>query len=275
MAAIDAPIGIIDSGVGGLTTLQQVSQLLPGENIIYCGDNGNAPYGNRTGEEIVALTRKMLDFLAGRGVKMVAVACNTISATFDTPGLMGYEKDYDFPILSIIRAAAEDVVRLKYTEVGVIATEFTVYSGCYGMLIDKLDPSFHVYGEPSEKLAALIEQGDLTSPAIDKEVASHVDNLLGAHPHVRDIVLGCTHYPIVESVFRQHAPHCAFVNPARDQARQIRIRLQEAGLLFHGQHDAVGSLEINTSGTSPVYTTVLSELGISREYSLNQIHFGA
>ncbi|MGW9630936.1 glutamate racemase [Agromyces sp. NPDC055520] len=275
MVTTQSPIGVIDSGVGGLTTVAQLSKLLPGENIIYCGDNGNAPYGNRSGEEIVELTKQMLTFLAEHEVKMVAVACNTISATFDTPSLAGYENQFGFPVLSIIRSAAEDVVQLMYTQVGVIATAFTVASGCYGTLIDDLESDIRVYGEPSEKLAALIEQGDLTSPAIAAEVQLHVDNLMGAHPKVKDIVLGCTHYPIVENIFEQKAPHVAFINPAEAQARAIRVHLTEAGLLHHGNNDFVGSLHINTSGGRPVYDTVLSELNVTRDYTLCQVDFSS
>ncbi len=275
MADQKSPIGVIDSGVGGLTTLAQLSTLLPGESIIYCGDNHNAPYGNRSGEEIVELTKKMLAYLAERDVKMVAVACNTISSTFDTPGLAGYQDEYGFPVLSIVRAAAEDIVSLRYTRVGVIATAFTIASGCYGKLINELDPKIEVFGEPSEKLAALIEQGDLHSPAIDAEVGKHVTNLMSAHPDVKDIVLGCTHYPIVEGIFKSKAPHVAFLNPAQSQARAVRVQLSDAGLLYHGQHSAVGTLEINTSGDKPVYDTVISELGITRDWTLNQIDFSA
>jgi len=275
MVTSKSPIGVIDSGVGGLTTVAQLSKLLPGENIIYCGDNGNAPYGNRSGTQIVELTKKMLTYLAEQDVKMVAVACNTISATFDTPGLAGYEKQYGFPVLSIIRSAAEDVVNLKYTRVGVIATAFTIASQCYPKLIDQLESDIQVFGEPSEKLAALIEKGDLTSPAIDQEVGMHVANLMGAHPEVKDIVLGCTHYPIVEGVFKSKAPHVAFINPAEAQARAIRVHLSDAGLLHHGDHDTVGSLHINTSGSRPVYETVLSELNVTRDYTLDVVDFGA
>lgn len=275
MVTAQSPIGVMDSGVGGLTTVAQLSRLLPGENIIYCGDNANAPYGNRPGEEIVALTTTMLDFFAEHDVKAVAVACNTISSTFDTPGLAGYENVYDFPVLSIVRAAAHDVADLKYTTVGVIATAFTVASKCYNTLIDELDPDIQVYGEPSARLAALIEKGDLASPDIEHEVGMHVDNLLGAHPDIRDIVLGCTHYPIVEKVFQRKAPHVAFINPAQAQARAVRIHLKDAGLLWHGQHDDVGTLHINTSGEAPVYQTVLAELGVTRDYTLTQVDFGA
>lgn len=270
-----SPIGVIDSGVGGLTTVAQLSTLLPGENIVYCGDNGNAPYGNRSGEEIVELTKNMLAFLAEKDVKMVAVACNTISSTFDLPEFAGYEQQYGFPVLSIIRSAAEDVVKLGYTKVGVIATAFTIASECYPALIDKLEGDIAVYGEPSERLAALIEQGDLKSPAIDAEVSGHVANLLGAHPDVRDIVLGCTHYPIVEDIFQAKAPHVAFINPAEAQARAVRVHLNGEGLLLHGQHDTVGILDINTSGGRVVYETVLAELNVTREFSLNVVEFTA
>lgn len=268
-----SPIGVIDSGVGGLTTVAQLSKLLPGESIVYCGDNGNAPYGNRSGEEIVELTKNMLAFLAERNVKMVAVACNTISSTFDLPEFAGYEQQFGFPVLSIIRSTAEDVVTLGYTKVGVIATAFTIASKCYPTLIDELEGDIDVYGEPSEKLAALIEKGDLKSLAIDQEVSTHLRNLLGAHPDVRDIVLGCTHYPIVEDIFQAKAPHVAFINPAEAQARTVRVHLNEAGLLFHGQHDTVGTLDINTSGTRPVYDTVLGELNVTRGFNLNVVDF--
>lgn len=272
---LSSPIGVIDSGVGGLTTVAQLSSLLPGENIIYCGDNGNAPYGNRSGEEIVELTTNMLAFLADQNVKLVAVACNTISSTFDLPEFAGYEKQFGFPVLSIIRSAAEDVVALRYTKVGVIATAFTIASKCYPTLIDELEGDIDVYGEPSEKLAALIEQGDLKSPAIDADVGNHVANLLGAHPDVRDIVLGCTHYPIVESIFQAKAPHVAFINPAEAQARAVRVNLKSAGLLYHGHHESVGSLDINTSGSRPVYDTVLGELNVTRPFSLNVVDFAS
>ncbi|WP_407316817.1 glutamate racemase [Isoptericola halotolerans] len=274
MAGKSAPIGVIDSGVGGLTTVKQLSDLLPGEDIVYCGDNGNAPYGNRTGGEIVDLTKNMLAFLVDHDVKTVAVACNTISSTFDVPAYAGYEAAYGFPVLSIIRAAAADVARMRYTSAGVIATAFTIASGCYDEIIHRLDPGIEVYGEPSRRLAELIERGDLSSPEIDQEVGAHVAALVQAHA-VRDIILGCTHYPIVENVFRRHAPHVAFINPAKDQARDVRLHLSERGLLQHGAHDVVGGLSIYSSGTEQIYRTVLAELGTGRPYTFHQVDFAS
>ncbi|OTG85255.1 glutamate racemase [Acinetobacter sp. ANC 4558] len=269
MYSLDAPIGVIDSGVGGLTSVKEILNLLPGENIIYCGDNLNAPYGNRSADEIIALTKKMLNFLQSKNVKLVAVACNTISSTFESKEYEGYEKNFNFPILSVIEPAAEDVIRQHYKSVGVIATEFTIQTGCHKQLIQKMDPTIQVYGEPSKNLAMLIEQGDLNNPAIHNDIKQHIANLLSQHP-LKEIVLGCTHYPIVQNIFESIAPNIKFINPARDQAISVKKHLKLLNIL---NPNISGTLEINTSGTSEIYTTILNELEINKDYSLNIIEF--
>lgn len=269
MINAQSPIGVIDSGVGGLTSVKEILNILPGENIIYCGDNGNAPYGNRTADDIIGLTKKMLEFLHSKNVKMVAVACNTISSTFESDKYKGYENQFPYPILSIIKPAAEDVARQQYKEVGIIATVFTIQTGCHKQLIQEIDPSIHVYGEPSENLAMLIERGNLQDPAIRQDVDKHVKNLLSAHA-LKEIVLGCTHYPIVQNMFEAAAPGVKFINPARDQALDIRKYLKEKQLLNPASN---GSLEINTSGGAEIYTTVLGELEISKPHTLNVRNF--
>lgn len=264
-----SPIGVIDSGVGGLTSVKEILNLLPGEDIVYCGDNGNAPYGNRTADDIIALTKKMLGFLDTKEVKLVAVACNTISSTFEADKYKGYEDQFPYPILSIIKPAAEDAARQKYKEVGVIATVFTIQTGCHKQLIQEIDPSIQVYGEPSENLAMLIEKGNLEDPAIRQDVNRHVKNLLAAHP-LKEIILGCTHYPIVQDMFEAAAPGVKFINPARDQALDIRKYLKDKNLLNPGTD---GTLEINTSGGAEIYKTVLGELAIDKPHSLNITKF--
>lgn len=264
-----SPIGVIDSGVGGLTSVKEILDILPGENVIYCGDNGNAPYGNRTADDIIGLTKKMLEFLDSKNVKMVAVACNTISSTFESEKYRDYAKQFPYPILSIIRPAAEDVTRQKYKDVGVIATVFTIQTGCHKQLIQEIDPTINVYGEPSENLAMLIEKGNLEDVAIRQDVEKHVHNLLSAHP-LKEIVLGCTHYPIVQNLFEQVAPDVKFINPARDQALDIRRYLRGKNLL---NTSTEGSLEINTSGGAEIYKTILGEIGIVKKHTLNVTKF--
>lgn len=264
------PIGVIDSGVGGLTSVAELRKLLPNEDIIYCGDNGNAPYGNRTGQNIVELTKRIFAFLDKQQVKAVAVACNTISSTFDSSEYGFYEKGLSFPVVSVIKPAVEDVLQKKYAEVGVVATVFTIKTGCHKQMIQARNPRISVYGEPSENLAELIEQGDLSSPAIQSDVKKHVNNLLSEHPNLQDIILGCTHYPIVQSVFEKAAPNVTFINPARDQAEALKQLLHERNLL---QKDHQGEMSIYTSGSEPVYHAVLAELGISPASKIHTVRF--
>lgn len=269
MFTTDSPIGIIDSGVGGLTSVKEILNLLPGENIIYCGDNANAPYGNRSAGDIINLTKKMLTFLQAKKVKLVAVACNTISSTLESAQYSSYASYFPYPILSIIEPAAEDVIRQQYKNVGVIATEFTIKTGCYKQLIQKMDPSIEVFGEPSRNLAMLIEKGNINDSTIHADIEQHISHLLSLHP-LNEIVLGCTHYPIVQKLFEAAAPGIKFINPARDQALSIKKHLQILNLLNPATS---GTLEINTSGGAEIYKTILSELGITKTNTLNIMQF--
>ena len=269
MFTSNSPIGVIDSGVGGLTSVKEILNLLPGENIIYCGDNANAPYGNRSADDIINLTKKMLTFLQSKNVKLVAVACNTISSTFESAQYSSYASNFPYPILSIIEPAAEDVIRQQYKNVGVIATEFTIKTGCHKQLIQKMDPTINVFGEPSKNLAMLIEKGNINDPAIRADIEQHVNHLLSLHP-LKEIVLGCTHYPIVQKLFEAAAPGVKFINPARDQALSIKKHLQVLNLLNPATS---GTLEINTSGGAEIYKTIQDELGMTKSHTLNIVPF--
>ena len=136
MSKQNRPIGIIDSGIGGFSVARRVRRQLPHENILYFGDGGNNPYGNHTAEEILSLTRYMLDFMRQRQVKALLVACNTISCLIDE-----YRREMDCPVLSVVQAGAESVAHLSQKRVGVISTCFTASTGCYPALIAQLSPS--------------------------------------------------------------------------------------------------------------------------------------
>ena len=262
MSKRNLAIGVIDSGVGGLTSVATIKKILPKENIIYCGDNGNAPYGNRSGQEIVQLTSRIFDFLQKKEVKVVAVACNTISSTLNSDEFNHYEKNFGFEAISVIAPVVEDVLKKNYEQVGVVATAFTIKTGRYQQLIQNRNKNIQVYGEPSRKLAELIEQGDLQGSAIKDEVQSLVRNLLTAHPHLKEIILGCTHYPIVQSQFEAAAPGVQFINPALDQALAVQKYLEDNHLITDCNQ---GEMQIYTSGEEPIYHTVLDELGLSKD----------
>ena len=188
------PIGVMDSGIGGLTVVRELQRILPGEDIIYFGDSANCPYGNKTSDQIFELSSHMLQFLGDNGVKCTAIACNTISTMADR-----LRPCFDYKIVSIVEEAAKYVLREHLKSVGLIATEFTVASGKYAELIHEGDPECKVVGKGSPLLAALVDRGDFNQHDINTEIRTQVDNIL-SREKVSDLILGCTHYPLLEEV---------------------------------------------------------------------------
>jgi glutamate racemase len=254
-------IGVLDSGIGGLTVLKELERLLPSENMVYFGDSANCPYGNRTKEEILKLTLSMLDFLQNQGVKIVAIACNTISSLIDR-----YRDRYDFPIVSIIEAACGHIAEQKLAQVGIFATVFTTQEKLYETLIHHLSPGTLVYGRSSRTLAELVDQGRFDDPATGEEVRAFLDSLLTEHPEVTHIALGCTHYPIVLDLFQRKAPNVTFINPALEQAKTVQKVLEKQGALASGPEE---KHEIYTSGSTQLYADVLKRLEIRRPVELH------
>ena len=258
----DKPIGVLDSGLGGLTVVRELGRLLPSESIVYFGDNANVPYGNRPKEEILKLTFAMLDFLQSKDVKIAAIACNTISTLIEE-----FRPRYKFPVVSIIETACEYVAAQRLSQVGVFATEFTVKQGHYERLIKKQSPETFVFSQPSQYLAKLVDEGRFNDPAIMVEVQTLLNALLQARPELKHIVLGCTHYPIVQDIFEQAAPGFTFINPAQVQVQALKALLSEQGLLSEARETF---LDIYTSGEKPQYEAALKKLDIKRPMAINK-----
>ena len=246
-------IGVIDSGVGGMTVVREIARLLPNLDIIYFGDSANVPYGNRTETEIIDLTCAMLDFMRAKGVALVAVACNTISTVIDK-----FQSRYAFPIFSIIEPAAAYVAASTLRHVGLLATEFTVRTAHYQKLIHERNAAITVHARGSRTLAALMEAPGYDEAAVETEVSSLLSALLGEYP-VKDIILGCTHYPIAMKVFVRHAPGIHFIDPAALQAKEVQRFLESHG--YSPAKDS-GSLEIYTSGGTASFKRILDLLEI-------------
>lgn len=253
MPSENAPIGVIDSGVGGLTVVQELQRLLPGEDILYFGDSANCPYGNKTADQIAELSGAMLRFLHQRGVKCVAVACNTTSSLVER-----LRPAFPFEIVSIVEAAARAVAQKDLHSVGLLATEFTVSSGKYDELIHRLRPDCRVIGKGSPRLAALIDRGDFDAAAIDDEIRMQVSDIL-SRGTIESLILGCTHYPIAEDAFRRCYPHLPLLNPAQEQAAAVRTYLQENRLC--AKRDK-GRFTIFTTGEASVFRAVADRLGL-------------
>ena len=201
------PIGVFDSGVGGLTVLREILRRTPAESTIYLGDNGRAPYGTRPDEEVRSFSIQGLDALAERGVKAIVVACNTSTAV----ALGDFRRRYDLPVLGVIRpGASAAALATRNRRVGVIATPATVRSHAYFGAIKDENPAVEVYEHATPRLVPLVEAGVLSGPEAEQAVADSLAPLLGqrdsdgefifplpASGSVDTLLLGCTHYPLL------------------------------------------------------------------------------
>lgn len=258
-----SPIGVFDSGVGGFTVARQMRRLLPQENIVYYGDSAHMPYGSRPVDEILRMTRQMLAFLAGRGVKAVAVACNTISTLIDY-----YRNEYPFRVFSVIEAGAASVGDLDADCVGVIGTPVTVRSKAYDRLIHGIRPEMKVASAPCPMLSTYVDAGDLRPEVIDPELKTAVDSILAEAP-VKHLILGCTHYPLVAEHLNRLYPDIELIDPGIEQARTIQSYLSDNGLLRDDGN--AGTLELNTSGDPVQYAESAARFGLGKAKAINKL----
>lgn len=235
------PIGVFDSGVGGLTVLREIVRRLPGEPTIYLGDNLRAPYGTRTDEEVLRFTGQALDRLVERDVKAVVIACNTSTAV----ALADVRRRYPLPILGVIRpGAAAATLATRVRRVGVIATPATVRSHAYFNAIKEENPAVEVYEHATPAFVPMVEAGMLTGPDVESTVRESLAPLLGQRdaagefifplpPSARidTLLLGCTHYPLLRSVIeRVSGDRVAVVDSASATASALVDLLAMNGL---------------------------------------------
>jgi len=206
------PIGIFDSGVGGLTVLREILRRTPQESLTYLGDNARAPYGTRPDAEVRRFSIECLDRLVGQDVKALVVACNTSTAV----ALGEYRRRYDIPVLGVIRPGAQAAALATRTRrVGVIATPATIRSHAYFDAIKEENPAVEVYEHATPTLVPLVEAGVLAGEAAVAAVAEALGPLLGRrdergefiHPlpasaKVDTLLLGCTHYPLLRPIIQ-------------------------------------------------------------------------
>lgn len=256
------PIGVMDSGVGGLTVAKELREILPEENIIYFGDNKNVPYGNKTEEEIYTLTKNMIDILIKKDVKLIAIACNTISTIVDK-----YFKDYSIPIISIISPVVDYIIEEEIKEVGILATSFTIESGLYQKLLKEKDEDIIVVTEGSPKLAATIDCGEYTDDEIRGLVDLHIGNMVEKRS-LKHIVLGCTHFPIVLEHFEERNPEIHFINPAKEQVGYIDKLMKENDIKGNNEKS---TFNIYTTGNRITYDKMLNRLDMKNADSIIEL----
>ena len=191
------PIGIFDSGVGGLTVFTEIRKILPNENIIYLGDTKNFPYGNKKKEDIINLAINNVEILLKKNVKIIVIACGT--ATSQAIDIL--KQKYNIPIIGIIEPTVEYVKKQQIDEIGVIATEGTIRSGAWeNKLKEKID-GINVENKACPMLAEIAEEGKTKSIEGRNAIKEYMQPFKSKH--INKIILGCTHYPIYEEIIKQ------------------------------------------------------------------------
>lgn len=248
------PIGVFDSGYGGLTILHEIRQLLPQYDYVYLGDNARAPYGNRSFEVVYKFTRQAVLKLFERGCHLVILGCNTASAK----ALRSIQQRVlpelcpDRRVLGIIRPTAENIGALtKSRHIGILATEGTIRSRSYSLEIAKLFPDVKVSGQACPLWAAIVEANEADSPGADYFVKKRIDQLMRQDPQIDAIVLGCTHYPLLINSIERNTPRGVRVVP---QGSYVASSLRD----YLARHPEINS-KCTTQGTCRYLTTESEE----------------
>lgn len=220
------PIGVFDSGVGGLTVAREIMRQLPNERIVYFGDTARVPYGSKSKETVTRYSRQIVRFLETQDVKAIVAACNTVSAY----ALEELEKEVDIPMIGVVkpgvRAALDATVNKK---IGVICTEATMNSGIYSRYIQKNDSAVRIIGKACPLFVPLVEEGLWEDPVTDEIARRYLTELVDSG--IDTLILGCTHYPMLRStVGKIVGDQVTLVNPAYETARELKALLEEKGL---------------------------------------------
>jgi len=228
--ASDAPIGVFDSGVGGLSVLNEIHSLLPAESLLFVADCGNIPYGEKTPEFIRQRCVTIAEFFHQQGAKALVLACNTATVA----GVAELRERYpDWPIVGMEPAVKPAAAATRSGVVGVLATTGTLQSAKFAALLDRFAGDVRVVTQPCPGLVELIETGDLLSPTIRNLLHSYVQPLLAAGCDT--IILGCTHYPFLRPLLSQLLPESIIlIDTGSAVARQLQRLLTQHDLLASG-----------------------------------------
>lgn len=223
----DAPIGVFDSGVGGLTVAREIMRQIPNEKIIYFGDTARVPYGSKSKETVTRFSKQIVRFLKTFGVKTIVVACNTASAY----ALDELEKEIDIPVMGVVKPGAKTAAEVtKNGRIGVIATDATIGSQIYTHYIKELNKDVTIYGKACPLFVPLVEEGLWEDPVTDEIAKRYLTELIDID--IDTLILGCTHYPLIRSTLgRIMGDQVTLVNPAFETARELKEMLAERGLL--------------------------------------------
>lgn len=252
-AMTDAPIGVFDSGVGGLSVLREIRNALPGENLLYVADSGSAPYGDKPGEFIKKRAETIVEFLIGERVKAIVVACNTATAV----AIQALRSRFTNVIVAIEPAVKPAAAISRSGVIGILATSQTLSSESFARLAEKHGKGVQILLQPCPGLMEQVEKAELDGPGTRALVASYVSPLLERGADT--IVLGCTHYPFLLSIIKAiTGPTVSVIDPAVAVARELHRRLETSALL--SCTGAPGTERFWTSGAPDQVRPVVAQL---------------
>lgn len=218
------PIGVFDSGVGGLTVFKQIRNMLPAEDIIYFGDTKRTPYGSRSAFQIKEFTREILNFMKQQEIKLAVAACNTITVNLDD-----LQNEFDFQIVGMSKGVETAVRSTKTNKIGVIGTVATINSNKHLEEIMANNPALEVFPKACPEFTKLVEGEQFHGETLDRYAIEYLASLKAAN--VDTVILACTHYPFILSAISKALAGIQIIDPAEETAYQVKTALSQANLL--------------------------------------------
>ncbi len=239
---VESPIGVFDSGVGGLTVMKEIMRQLPGESVVYFGDTARVPYGSKSKTTVLKYSKQIVRFLQTKNVKAIVIACNTASAL----ALDEIQKEVDIPVIGVVEPGAKMAAETTQTgSIGIIGTESTIKSGIYNDYLRKIKPDITVVSKACPLFVPLVEEG-LWEDRITEDVVGRYLHEMKEYD-IDALVLGCTHYPLLRrTIGREMGENVKLVNPAYETAKSLKALLEEKQLLA-------------PSGSMPTYDYYVSD----------------
>lgn len=222
-----SPIGVFDSGVGGLTVVKEIMRQLPGESMVYFGDTARVPYGSKSKDTVLKYSKQIVHFLRKKEVKAIVVACNTASAL----ALDEIKQEIDIPIIGVVEPGAKMAAEItKTNSIGIIGTESTIKSGIYTKYLRAINPEITAVGRACPLFVPLVEEGLLEDRITDDVIERYLHEM--KEYGIDSLILGCTHYPLIRNAIgRYMGAEVNLVNPAYETAKSLKTLLTEQQIL--------------------------------------------
>lgn len=255
------PIGIFDSGVGGLTVLSEIEKVLPEESYIYIGDTKRFPYGSKSREAIIELAKRNINYLIKRNVKMIIIACGTATSQ----ALEEVKKIYKIPIIGIIQPTILNQIQEKKENIGIIATRGTIHSHAWKNEILKKNPNVRVIEKETPLLASMAEEGWIDNIVAKEAIREYMMEL--KNKNLDKLILGCTHYPMFEKLIKEElSEEVSIINTGKEIAKYLQNYLKENNMMSNIK----GKEEINLTDIECNFLEV-AEIFLQRKVKIKQI----